>query len=476
MASRRCALIDDDFMLDTKHARILYHEYAAGQPIIDYHCHLPPKQIADNHRFADLTEIWLGGDHYKWRAMRTNGCDERLCTGDASPREKFDAWAATVPRCLRNPLYHWTHLELSRAFGIDDLLLSPETADEVWERANAVVASKKGRPWGLMSHFQVESLCTTDDPCDDLQQHAAIAASACPTRVLPTWRPDKVFATDRPRFWNTWVDRLAKAENCSISRYDDLVAALQHSHDRFHAAGCRLSDYGLDSCLPVGLTDRKAKTLFNRLRAGTALSPTDAALLAGALHLACARMDAAAAWVMQLHVGAMRNNNTRLFKALGPDTGFDSIGDVPQAMAMSRFLDALDSSNELPRTILYNLNPADNEVMATMIGNFQDGSCPGKMQYGSGWWFLDQWDGMTRQVEALSQLGLLSRFVGMLTDSRSFLSYTRHEYFRRLLCGILGRDIKRGALPKDYRLVGEMVSDISYHNARSYFGLGACQQ
>ncbi|MFW5882034.1 MAG: glucuronate isomerase [Planctomycetota bacterium] len=466
-------LMHDDFMLANKHARILYHEYAKDQPIIDYHCHLPPQQVAENHRFDNIAQIWLGGDHYKWRQMRTNGISEHYCTGDASDREKFGKWAETVPKCLRNPLYHWTHLEMKRPFGIDDLLLGPDTADAVWDRCNAYLATDAGRPWALMEYFKVETICTTDDPCDSLEHHDACKRSACATRVLPTWRPDKAFKTAAPAFWNGWMDQLGAAADVNVRDWESFLQALQVRHDAFHAAGCRLSDYGLERCFRSDATPEQAAGLFRTLRGGTALGADDAEKLAGAIHIACARMDAASGWVMQLHVGAMRNNNTRLFERLGPDTGFDSIGDYPQAETMSRFLDSLDRSDELPRTILYNLNPRDNEVMATMIGNFQDGSCPGKMQYGAGWWFLDQWDGMTRQIEALSQLGLLSRFVGMLTDSRSFLSYTRHEYFRRLLCSVLGQDIKRGAIPKDYDLVGNMVADISYRNARDYFNFAA---
>ncbi|TVR44838.1 MAG: glucuronate isomerase [Planctomycetota bacterium] len=464
------AFIHDHFLLESDEAQRLFHEYAKDQPIIDYHCHLPPDQIAANHRFANLTQAWLYGDHYKWRAMRSNGVNERLCTGEATDREKFDAWAATVPKCLRNPLYHWTHLELRRPFGIDDVLLSPATADCVWERANAQLASPEFSTQGILAQMKVEVVCTTDDPCDSLEHHLAHARSPGATRMLPTWRPDKAMALEDPRTWNAWVDRLGELTKAEISTWDQFLAALDQRHQFFHDVGCRLSDRGLERCYAAPFTAAQVAHIFQNARAGKAPDADELEQVKSALMLEFGRMDHARGWTMQLHLGAMRNNNARLFRALGPDTGFDSIGDYEQGRPLSRFLDALDTTDQLPRTILYNLNPRDNELMATMIGNFQDGSIPGKMQFGSGWWFLDQWDGMSKQIEALSNLGLLSRFVGMLTDSRSFLSYTRHEYFRRLLCNILGNDMRRGAVPRDFDLVGGMVSDISYRNAKQYFG------
>ncbi|TVR09511.1 MAG: glucuronate isomerase [Planctomycetota bacterium] len=464
------AFITDNFLLESDEAQRLFHEYAKDQPIIDYHCHLPPDQIAENHQFADLAEAWLAGDHYKWRAMRSNGIAERFCTGDASAREKFDAYAATVPKCLRNPLYHWTHLELRRPFGIDDVLLGPDTADQVWERSNALLAQPEFTTQGILAQMQVEVVCTTDDPCDSLEYHIAHAKQPGATRMLPTWRPDKALAVHNPQQWNAYLDTLSELTGRTVDCWDDFIAALDQRHQFFHDVGCRLSDRGLERCHAASFSANQIASIFRNARAGKAPNADELEQFKSALLLEFGRMDHARGWTMQLHLGAMRNNNTRLFKALGPDTGFDSIGDYSQGQALSRFLDSLDQTDQLPRTILYNLNPADNELMGTMIGNFQDGSIPGKMQFGSGWWFLDQWDGMSKQIEALSNLGLLSRFVGMLTDSRSFLSYTRHEYFRRLLCNILGNDMVRGAVPRDFDLVGGMVSDISYRNAKNYFG------
>ena len=402
--------------------------------------------------------------------MRSNGVCETFCTGDASDREKFDAWAATVPKCLRNPLYHWTHLELRRPFGIDDLLVSPETADQVWDRANELITTPEFTTQGILKQMKVEVVCTTDDPCDRLEHHIAHAKSGGYTKMLPTWRPDKAMALEDPNEWNEWVDLLAELTNKDIATWDVFLEALDQRHQFFHDCGCRLSDRGLERCHFTSFTTQQVASIFQNVRANKAPNTEELEQIKTALMVEFGRMDHARGWTMQLHLGALRNNNTRLFNALGPDKGFDSIGDFSQGRALSSFLDSLDSSDQLPRTILYNLNPSDNELMATMIGNFQDGSIPGKMQYGSGWWFLDQWDGMQKQIEALSNLGLLSRFVGMLTDSRSFLSYTRHEYFRRLLCNILGNDMVRGAVPEDFVLVGNMVSDISYRNAKEYFG------
>ena len=462
--------IHDDFLLETPQAQRLYHDYAAAQPIIDYHCHLPPEQIAQNHQFDNISQAWLEGDHYKWRAMRSNGVSEKFCTGDASDREKFDAWAATVPKCLRNPLYHWTHLELRRPFGIDDVLVSPETADQVWDRANELITTPAYTTQGILKQMKVEVVCTTDDPCDSLEHHIAHAKTDGYTKMLPTWRPDKAMALEDPGEWNKWVDVLAELTDKDITTWDAFLEALDQRHQFFHDCGCRLSDRGLERCYFTSFTKEQVAHIFQNARANKAPNPDELEQIKTALMIEFGRMDHARGWTMQLHLGALRNNNTRLFEALGPDKGFDSIGDFDQGRYLSSFLDSLDSSDQLPRTILYNLNPRDNELMATMIGNFQDGSIPGKIQYGSGWWFLDQWDGMQKQIEALSNLGLLSRFVGMLTDSRSFLSYTRHEYFRRLLCNILGNDMVRGAVPEDFDLVGNMVSDISYRNAKEYFG------
>ncbi len=464
--------IHDNFLLGNRQACELYHRYAADEPIYDYHCHLPPDQIASNHQFADLAELWLGGDHYKWRAMRTNGVKERFITGPAAPREKFQAWAETVPHTLRNPLHHWSALELKRYFGVDELL-DGRSAERIWKKANARLA--KLRVHDLINMSNVAVVCTTDDPADSLQHHDAIRRNPgkLKARVYPAFRPDKALAVGNPAAFNAWLDRLAGAAGVAngIRTFDDLIAALKKRHDDFHAAGARVSDHGLESALAEPCTHAQARMVFDAVRSGRAATPEEAARYGSYLMLEFGRWDAARGWTKQLHLGALRNNNTRLLTKLGPDTGFDSIGDFPQAAALSRYLNALDSTDQLPRTILYNNNPVDNYVLGTMIGNFQDGSIPGKVQFGSGWWFLDQKEGMEWQMNTLSNLGLLSRFVGMITDSRSFVSYPRHEYFRRTLCNLLGADMAAGLIPNDLKVVGGMVRNICFANARAYFGL-----
>ncbi|QYM78542.1 glucuronate isomerase [Horticoccus luteus] len=462
------SFINENFLLQTAAARDLYHTYAEGQPIYDYHCHLPAAQILENHAFADIAEIWLGGDHYKWRVMRANGVPERFVTGDASPREKFDAWCATVPHVLRNPLYHWSHLELKRYFDLD-VTINADSADRIWEEANAKLRSM--RVHDILAANRVAVICTTDDPADSLETHEKIAALGLTTRVYPAFRPDKALGVNDPAAFNPWVEKLAGAAQITIASFDDFLAALRHRHDDFHAHGCRLSDHGLNHAFAEPCTAAEAQTIFAAARAGRAASSADHAKFASFLMLAFGRWDAKRGWTKQLHLGALRSANTRLLARLGPDTGFDSIGDWPQASSLARYLDTLDSTDELPRLIVYNLNPADNYLLATMIGNFQDGSVPGKLQFGSGWWFLDQKEAMEWQLNALSNNGLLSRFVGMLTDSRSFLSYTRHEYFRRVLCNLLGSEMERGELPADRELVGAMVRNICFNNARDYFRL-----
>jgi len=464
------SFIHDDFLLSTPAARRLYHEYARDEPILDYHCHLPPKDIAENRRFANLFEIWLEGDHYKWRAMRANGIPEKFVTGDASPKEKFLAWARTVPATLRNPLYHWTHLELKRYFGIDELL-DEGSAERVWEQANALLAGESLRAWGILAKFRVRAVCTTDDPADDLRWHRQIASSGLKTKVFPTYRPDRAFLVDRPEAFNAWLGRLAAAANTDIADFRSFLDALRKRHDAFHAAGCRLSDHGLNVCFATPCSEEKAAEIFERARAFVPVSPEDQAQFSSYMMLFFGRLDAEKGWTKQLHLMARRNNNTRRFRELGPDTGFDSIGDWPQIDALAAYMDMLESEGALPKMILYNLNPAWNYAFATMIGNFQDGSIPGKIQFGSGWWFLDQKEGMEWQLNALSNCGLLAHFVGMLTDSRSFMSYPRHEYFRRTLCNLLGDDMEKGLLPADFDLVGGMVRRICYSNAERYFGL-----
>jgi glucuronate isomerase len=463
--------IHDDFMLETDVAAELYHDHAEKLPIIDYHCHLPVEQIAEDHRFRSITEVWLSGDHYKWRAMRANAVPERLCTGDASDWEKFEAWAQTVPLTLRNPLYHWTHMELKRPFGIAELL-DARTARDIFERCNARLAEPGFSAQGLLRQFRVAVVCTTDDPTDSLAQHAALAARVDPeTRVYPTFRPDRVLATGDPRAWNAWVDRLGEAAALTIGTFKSLLDALESRHAFFHAAGCRASDHGLAQIDAEPWTDEDASKVFSRLRRGEVIAASDARGIRSALLHRLALLDHARGWVQQFHLGALRNNNTRLRRELGADSGLDSIGDFSQARSLARFLDRLDSTDQLAKTILYNLNPADNEVFATMAGNFQDGSVPGKIQYGPAWWFLDQLDGMGAQMRALSSMGLFSRFIGMVTDSRSFLSYPRHDYFRRLVCNLLGHDVRRGLVPDDRAMLGRLVEAISFFNARDYLGL-----
>ncbi|MEY5012903.1 MAG: Uronate isomerase, partial [Verrucomicrobiota bacterium] len=462
--------IHEDFLLQSKSARRLYHEVAEHQPIIDYHCHLSPDDLARDRRFANLAEIWLEGDHYKWRAMRSNGVSEEFCTGTADPYEKFLAWCETVPHTLRNPLYHWSHLELKRYFDID-CLISPDTAREIWDEANRQLAKPDFSATGILKKFRVEVVCTTDDPTDTLGSHQAIARqSDYPTRVLPTFRPDKAMKISDAQAFNAWCDLLAERSGMNTSTFSGMLDALRKRHDDFHALGARLSDHGLEYCPGEFASDEEAANIFQKARAGEPITHEEVQRFSGNLMLFTGRLDAEKGWTKQLHLGAMRNNNTRSVRTLGPDTGFDSIGDWPQAQSLSRFLDRLESEGKLPRTILYNLNPADNYTFATMIGNFQDGSTAGKLQFGSGWWFLDQKEAIEMQINALSNCGLLSRFVGMLTDSRSLLSYPRHEYFRRILCNMLGHDMETGLLPNDFDLVGRLVADVCYHNARRYFG------
>ncbi|HSV98291.1 MAG TPA: glucuronate isomerase [Spirochaetota bacterium] len=462
--------IHDDFMLQSESARRLFHDYAAAMPIIDYHCHLDPGRLSADHRFGSVTEAWLEGDHYKWRAMRANGIDERLITGDAGDREKFRAWARTVPRTLRNPLYHWTHLELARVFGIDDRLLSDETADWIFDACNEALASPGFGARSIVKKFNVETVCTTDDPVDSLEHHRAwTAGGEAPFALLPAWRPDRALAVDRPHVFGPWRERLEERTGIRIRKYDDLLDALDARHEFFHEAGCRLSDHGLESIPSVDWGEKRVRGIFARALKGEAVAEGETIEFQSALLHRLAVMDWGKGWAQQFHVGVLRNTNARMFVALGQDTGYDSIGDFAHGRSTSRFLDRLDRRGQLARTILYTINPADNALFATMIGNFQDGSVPGKLQFGSGWWFLDQKDGMEAQMNALSNMGLLARFIGMTTDSRSFLSFPRHEYFRRVLCNLIGSDMETGLVPRDTDLLGRMVQDICYFNARDYF-------
>ena len=464
-------LITEDFLLETDAARELYHTYAERQPIIDYHCHLPSQQVAEDKRFANLTEIWLAGDHYKWRLMRAAGVPERFCTGDASDWEKLAKWAETVPKTLRNPLYHWTHLELKKPFGISDRLLNPDTAQGIWDECNAKLAQPEFTARGIMKQFDVVLVCTTDDPTDTLEHHAAVAADETfDTQMLPAFRPDKGMAVESPGLFNAWVDKLAAAADVDVTDFQSYLDALRLRHGFFHEMGCRISDHGIENFYAADYTDAEVAKAFARVRSGKELDAEQILKLKSAMLYEFAVMDSEKDWVQQFHISVLRNNNRRLFGTVGPDVGGDSMADVQAARAANRLFGRLDAEGKLAKTIVYSLNPGHNEVLMTAIGNFQDGSVAGKMQFGSGWWFNDQLDGMLRQMECLSSMGLLSTFVGMLTDSRSFLSYTRHDYFRRLLCNLVGSDIERGLLPRDLALCGQMIADICYGNAARYFG------
>ncbi len=463
------SFIHDNFLLQTKTAQELYHQHAAKMPIFDYHCHIPPQDIAMDRQFANITQIWLSNDHYKWRAMRTNGVDEKYCTGNASDWEKFEKWAMTVPYTLRNPLYHWTHLELKRFFGVDKLL-NPNTAREIWETCNAKLNTPEYSARNIIRMANVHTICTTDDPVDSLEHHRAIKASGFEVKVLPAWRPDRAIMVENPATYNQYVDQLASVTGLEIATFPQMMEALEKRHQFFHENGCRLSDHGLGTAYADEFTPKEIEAIFVKVRSGKTLTEEEILKFKSCMLYEFGIMDHRRGWTQQFHMGVLRNNNTRLFRALGPDTGFDSMGDFEIARPLSRFLDKLDTTNQLAKTIIYNLNPRDNEMICTMLGNFQDGSIQGKMQFGSGWWFLDQIDGMKKQMQALSSMGLLSRFVGMLTDSRSFLSYTRHEYFRRTLCNLLGNDVEKGEIPADMELLGQMVENISFNNAFNYFG------
>ena len=464
---------DENFLLETKTAQDLYHNHAAKMPIIDYHCHLIPQMVAENKRFDSIAQIWLMGDHYKWRAMRSNGVNERFCTGkDTTDWEKFEKWAETVPYTFRNPLYHWTHLELKTAFGIEETL-NPTNARAIFDKCNDLIANDaKFTPRGLMEHYNVELVCTTDDPVDTLEYHDVVAADpTCKTRMIPAWRPDAAMNIEAATF-KAYVEKLSAVSGVEIKTFADMIAALQKRHDFFASKGCKLSDHGIEEFYDEPYTDAEIDAILDKALSGKDITVEEQRKYKHAFLKEMAIMDYEAGWTQQFHYGAIRNNNTLMFNKLGADTGFDSIGEFTTAKAMSHFLDELNVQGKLAKTILYNLNPCANEVIATMLGNFQDGSCPGKIQWGSGWWFLDQKDGMEKQMNALSVLGLLSRFVGMLTDSRSFLSYPRHEYFRRTLCNLVGKDIENGLIPfegYEEQRVRQMIEDICYNNAKQYF-------
>jgi glucuronate isomerase len=459
----------EDFLLQTKTAQLLYEEYAKQMPIIDYHCHLSPQQIAEDIKFENLTQGWLYGDHYKWRAMRTSGVDESYCTGDKSDYEKFEKWAATVPYTMRNPLYHWTHLELKRYFGINELL-DPSTAKSVYENASAQIQTDDFSIRNLIRKMNVKVICTTDDPIDSLEYHKTLAESGFEVKIKPAFRPDKAMEVSSAANFTAYIKKLEAVANLSVSSFEDYLFALQNRHDFFASMGCSVSDHGLEEIYVEDFTGQEIEAIFTKVYGGKDLSLIEQRKFKSCMLLHFAEWDWEKGWVQQYHLGALRNNNSRMLSKLGPDTGWDSIGDFSQAAALSKFLNKLDSEDKLAKTIIYNLNPADNELMASMIGNFNDGSVAGKIQFGSGWWFLDQKDGIIKQLNALSNMGLVSRFVGMLTDSRSFLSFPRHEYFRRILCNLFGDEIENGELPNDTKWVGQIIQDICYNNANEYFG------
>jgi glucuronate isomerase len=460
--------LDENFLLQTPTAQKLYHEFAKTLPIIDYHNHLPPNQVTGNINFKNLTQVWLYGDHYKWRAMRTNGINEDYVTGGKSDYEKFEKWAETVPYTLRNPLYHWTHLELQRYFDIHDLL-SVKTAQSIYDNATAQLQTPEYSVQGLLSKMNVETVCTTDDPLDNLQFHQQLKKEGGLVKMLPAFRPDKAMNPDDLEALNAYINKLEEVTNISVDSYDAYLSALKLRHDYFAENGCKVSDHGLEQIYAEDYTEEEIRNIFQKIRAKRSISYEENLKFRSALLFQFAIWDHEKGWVQQYHLGALRNNNARMLKRLGPDTGWDSIGDFSQSRQISKFLNKLDTEDRLAKTILYNLNPADNELIATMIGNYNDGSVAGKVQFGSAWWFLDQKDGMTKQINALSNMGLISKFVGMLTDSRSFLSFPRHEYFRRLLCNLFGEDVENGELPNDMELIGKIVSDICYYNAKNYF-------
>lgn len=461
--------LDENFLLNTKTAERLYHEFAKHMPIIDYHCHLPPQQIAEDIQFKNLTQVWLYGDHYKWRAMRSNGVDESFATGNKSDWEKFEKWAETVPYTLRNPLYHWTHLELQRYFDVHDIL-NADTARKIYDECTAKLQTPEYSVRNLLRKMNVKLVCTTDDPVDSLEYHTQIKEDGFEIPILPAFRPDNAMNVSSASKFNAYVKKLEGVTNIAISSFDDFLYALQNRHDFFASMGCNVSDHGLENIDAEDFTGSEIDTIFSKIHGGKELGELEQRKFRSAMLLHFAEWDWEKGWVQQFHLGALRNNNNRLLSSLGADTGWDSIGDFPQARSLSTFMDKLDSNNRLAKTILYNLNPADNELMATMIGNFNDGSAVGKIQWGSGWWFLDQKDGMTKQINALSNMGLLSRFVGMLTDSRSFLSFPRHEYFRRILCDLFGAEVENGELPNDINWIGKVIQDICFNNAKNYFG------
>lgn len=462
--------IHDDFLLQSESAKKLYHGYAADQPIIDYHCHLPPDEIAEDINFNNLTHIWLYGDHYKWRAMRTCGVDEKYITGNASDKEKFLAWARTVPKTLKNLLYHWTHMELKNPFGIADRLLNGESAEDIWEECNELLQQPEYSTRGLLRRNKVKVVATTDDPTDQLEHHKKVRDEDTDFRMVPTFRPDRGMEIENGDEFRQWVKKLGEAADIEVHSFQEFLDALQQRHDAFHELGCRASDHGTDQPYDATFSDAEVDAIFKKVMTGNEPTEEQVRMFKSAFLYYCGIMDNEKGWVFQLHIGALRNNNSRMMRELGRDTGFDSMGDYDIAQALAGMLDRLDSEDQLPKTVIYNSNPRDNELFSTMIGNFQDGSVAGKLQHGPPWWFLDQKKGIEDHIESLSNMGILSEFIGMTTDSRSFLSYPRHDYYRRTLCNVLGDDIEKGLIPADFDLVGNMVGNISFHNSKNFFG------
>ena len=460
--------MSEDFLLDTRTARELYHGHAAKMPIIDYHCHLPPREIAEDKRWSDIAEVWLGGDHYKWRQMRSNGVEERFCTGDASWHDKFVKYAETMEKLVKNPLFDWSHLELSRYFGVNERLCS-QSAERIWKKCNQKLTNKSFSARGLMKKSNVKVVCTTDDPVDSLEHHLAIAKNPFGTKILPAWRSDKASKVENVKAWNAWMDALAKAAGMPVRTWDDFLEAMAKRHKFFEKAGCAVSDYGITEIFAAPYTELEVSRIFKKLRGGKAATPEEALKFKSAWLFEGLKADAKSDWTTQLHYNCLRDNNSAMFEKLGPDTGFDCIGDWSVTESLAKLFDRLEREDSLPRCILYSLNPKDNEMLATLMGCFQKAPDVGKIQLGSAWWFLDQKDGMRKQIEALAALGCLGNFVGMLTDSRSFLSYTRHEYFRRILCQKLGEEVEKGEIPNDVKWLGRIVEDISYNNAARYF-------
>ncbi len=462
--------MDENFLLQTETARSLYHDHAKNMPIFDYHCHLPVKEIAEDTNFDNLGQAWLAGDHYKWRAMRSNGVSEKYCTGNASDHEKFEKWAETVPMTIRNPLYHWTHLELQRIFNLKTIL-SPKTCKEIFDHCTTLLKTSEYSIRNLMRKMNVKLVCTTDDPVSLLKHHQKIRNDGFEIKVLPTFRPDKAMAINNGATYLEYIKKLSKVSDCKINDFFTLMNAIESRHEFFHENGCRVADHGIIKFFAEDYEETEINTIFKKVLSGKSVNEMEISKYKSAFLYNVSRLNHKRGWVQQFHFGAIRNNNTRLFKLLGPDTGFDSIGDFSLAQHMGKFLDSLDQTNELAKTVLYNINPRDNYLVASMIGNFQDGSSPGKIQFGSAWWFADQKEGMENQMNVLSNLGLLSRFIGMTTDSRSFLSYPRHEYFRRILCNLIGTDVENGEIPNDIEFLGKIVENICYNNAVNYFGI-----